>query len=54
MNESKKQKVLNSKGGTNLNQVVPSFLLKTYDIVDDEEIDDIICWNEDGNGFIVK
>lgn len=33
---------------------IPSFLLKTYDIVNDPATNDIICWNEENNGFIVK
>ncbi|CDW71178.1 hsf-type dna-binding domain containing protein [Stylonychia lemnae] len=33
---------------------VPSFLLKTYDIVNDPIYDNIICWNETEDGFIVK
>ena len=41
-------------GGTNTNINVPSFLVKTYDIVCDPQSDDIIAWNEEGNAFIVK
>ena len=41
-------------GGTNAHANVPSFLVKTYEIVCDPESDDIICWNEEGNGFVVK
>lgn len=33
---------------------VPSFLTKTYEIVSDPELIQIVCWNELGNGFIVK
>ncbi|KAL1531436.1 heat stress transcription factor B-2b-like [Salvia divinorum] len=29
------------------------FLTKTYQLVDDPAIDDVISWNEDGSGFIV-
>lgn len=29
------------------------FLTKTYQLVDDAAIDDIISWNEDGSTFIV-
>lgn len=32
---------------------VPSFLLKTYDIVSDKKLDHIISWNKEGNSFIV-
>jgi hypothetical protein len=33
---------------------VPAFLLKTYQMVSDASTDDIVCWNEKGDGFIVK
>lgn len=33
---------------------VPSFLLKTYEIVDDASYDDIIGWNEQGDGFEIR
>lgn len=29
------------------------FLTKTYNLVDDKSIDDVISWNEDGSTFIV-
>lgn len=29
------------------------FLTKTYQLVDDSAIDDVISWNEDGSTFIV-
>jgi len=45
---------VNAKGGTNTHINIPYFLLKTYDIVNDESTDEIVCWNEEGNGFIVK
>nr|ACF24569.1 putative heat shock transcription factor [Gymnochlora stellata] len=32
----------------------PSLVGKTYDMVDDPLTDNIICWAEDGNGFVVK
>ncbi|GAB5355301.1 hypothetical protein AAMO2058_000193400 [Amorphochlora amoebiformis] len=32
----------------------PSLVGKTYDMVDDPRTAHIICWAEDGNGFIVK
>ena len=44
----------NAKGGTNMHINIPSFLLKTYEIVQDTTFDDIISWNLEGNGFIVK
>eukprot|EP00193_Tetraselmis_chui_P019024 CAMPEP_0177783724 /NCGR_PEP_ID=MMETSP0491_2-20121128/19278_1 /TAXON_ID=63592 /ORGANISM="Tetraselmis chuii, Strain PLY429" /LENGTH=599 /DNA_ID=CAMNT_0019304359 /DNA_START=293 /DNA_END=2092 /DNA_ORIENTATION=- len=34
-------------------QPPPPFLLKTYDIVDDPETDDIVSWSEDGQRFTV-
>jgi heat shock transcription factor len=40
--------------GSNTNQNVPSFLVKTYEIVNDPATDSIICWNQEGNGFVVK
>ena len=33
---------------------IPSFLVKTYEIVCDPSSDNIITWNSEGNGFIVK
>mmetsp|Transcript_3201 Transcript_3201/g.4283 ORF Transcript_3201/g.4283 Transcript_3201/m.4283 type:complete len:290 (-) Transcript_3201:323-1192(-) len=32
----------------------PSLVGKTYEMVDDPHTDHIICWAEDGNGFLVK
>jgi len=32
----------------------PSLVGKTYDMVDDPRTDHIVCWAEDGNGFVVK
>ncbi|XP_039046833.1 heat stress transcription factor B-2b-like [Hibiscus syriacus] len=29
------------------------FLMKTYQLVDDPSVDDLISWNEDGSAFIV-
>ena len=46
--------VPNRSGGTNTNANVPSFLVKTYDIVCDPQSDDIIAWNEEGDAFTVK
>lgn len=35
-------------------RLVPTpFLTKTYQIVDDSAVDDVISWNVDGSGFIV-
>ncbi|GJR82491.1 heat stress transcription factor B-2a-like protein [Tanacetum coccineum] len=31
----------------------PPFLTKTYKLVDDNSIDDVISWNDDGTSFIV-
>lgn len=33
---------------------VPAFLLKTYEILEDNKCSDIISWNKDGTAFIVK
>lgn len=33
---------------------IPLFLQKTYDIICDPTSDDIIGWNEVGDGFVVK
>ena len=35
-------------------QVPTSFLQKTYDILENPELDPIICWNETGTVFLVK
>ena len=32
---------------------VPSFLLKTYEIVSDTSLNDIIKWNDTGDAFII-
>lgn len=32
---------------------VPSFLLKTYDIVGDAALNDIVRWNDTGDAFII-
>lgn len=32
---------------------VPSFLLKTYEIVDDPAYDDIVSWNKAGDAFVI-
>ncbi|CAD8185253.1 unnamed protein product [Paramecium octaurelia] len=33
---------------------VPAFLQKTYDILENPQLQDIVGWNEDGSGFLVK
>lgn len=43
-------------GNSTGNQATPTptpFLTKTYQIVDDPAIDDVISWNEDGSAFVV-
>lgn len=41
-------------GGVESQRSVPTpFLTKTYQLVDDPSIDDLISWNEDGTTFIV-
>lgn len=32
---------------------VPSFLLKTYEIVESHRFDDTVCWNKTGDAFII-
>ena len=33
---------------------VPSFLLKTFEIVDEKKYDSIISWTEDGEEFVIR
>lgn len=33
---------------------LPQFLTKTYEFVNRNDKDDIVCWNDEGNGFVVK
>jgi len=33
---------------------IPSFIKKTYDILENETHNDIVSWNEDGTAFIIK
>ena len=33
---------------------LPQFLTKTYEFVNKPATDQIVCWNEEGNGFIVR
>ncbi|KAJ6672053.1 HEAT STRESS TRANSCRIPTION FACTOR B-2A [Salix viminalis] len=41
-------------GGGETSRTIPTpFLTKTYHIVDDHTIDDVVSWNEDGSSFIV-
>ncbi|PIN10934.1 hypothetical protein CDL12_16463 [Handroanthus impetiginosus] len=40
-------------GGDSQRKVPTPFLTKTYQLVDDPSIDDLISWNEDGTTFIV-
>ncbi|XP_071706114.1 heat stress transcription factor B-2a-like [Rutidosis leptorrhynchoides] len=43
-----------SPGGDAVSKSLPTpFLTKTYQLVDDKAIDDVISWNEDGSSFIV-
>ncbi|KAK1409153.1 hypothetical protein QVD17_35678 [Tagetes erecta] len=45
---------LESPGGDTVSRSLPTpFLTKTYQLVEDKTIDDIISWNEDGSTFIV-
>lgn len=40
-------------GGETSRQIPTPFLTKTYQLVDDKAIEDVISWNEDGSSFIV-
>ncbi|XP_050230526.1 heat stress transcription factor B-2b [Mercurialis annua] len=41
-------------GGGDLQRLIPTpFLTKTYNLVDDPSVDDMISWNDDGSTFIV-
>ncbi|KAI4347520.1 hypothetical protein L6164_008329 [Bauhinia variegata] len=42
-----------STAGDSQRSVPTPFLIKTYQLVDDRAIDDVISWNEDGTSFIV-
>ncbi|KAH6817080.1 winged-helix DNA-binding transcription factor family protein [Perilla frutescens var. frutescens] len=42
-----------SGGGESQRSVPTPFLTKTYQLVDDPSMDDLISWNEDGTTFIV-
>ncbi|KAH6818211.1 winged-helix DNA-binding transcription factor family protein [Perilla frutescens var. frutescens] len=42
-----------SGGGESQRSVPTPFLTKTYQLVDDASMDDLISWNEDGTTFIV-
>ncbi|KAL0414588.1 UNVERIFIED_CONTAM: Heat stress transcription factor B-2b [Sesamum radiatum] len=40
-------------GGESQRSTPTPFLTKTYQLVDDPSIDDLISWNEDGTTFVV-
>lgn len=42
-----------STAGDPQRSIPTPFLTKTYQLVDDHAIDDVISWNEDGSTFIV-
>ncbi|KAI4377874.1 hypothetical protein MLD38_015437 [Melastoma candidum] len=42
-----------SAGGDSHRSLPTPFLVKTYQLVDDPALDDLISWNEDGKSFIV-
>lgn len=42
-----------STSGDSQRSIPTPFLTKTYQLVDDSSIDDVISWNEDGTAFIV-
>ncbi|EGR30077.1 hypothetical protein IMG5_142700, partial [Ichthyophthirius multifiliis] len=33
---------------------VPTFLLKTYEMLENQNYQDIVCWNEDGKSFLIR
>ncbi|KAL4483168.1 hypothetical protein ABPG74_019194 [Tetrahymena malaccensis] len=33
---------------------IPTFLVKTYEMLDNQEHKDIVCWSEDGKSFLIK
>lgn len=39
------KKLQGKPGSTNTNANIPSFLVKTYDIVNEPSLDEIIAWN---------
>lgn len=41
------------ESGETRRALLTPFLTKTYQLVDDSEVDDLISWNEDGTGFII-
>lgn len=47
------QNGVESTAGDTTRTLPTPFLTKTYQLVDDEAIDDVISWNEDGSTFIV-
>lgn len=42
-----------STAGESQRSIPTPFLTKTYQLVDDHTVDDVISWNEDGSTFIV-
>ncbi|XP_047324722.1 heat stress transcription factor B-2b-like [Impatiens glandulifera] len=42
-----------TSGGDTARSIPTPFLTKTYQLVEDRAIDDVISWNEDGSSFIV-
>lgn len=40
-------------GGESQRSLPTPFLTKTYQLVEDPEVDELISWNEDGSTFIV-
>ncbi|KAM1407259.1 hypothetical protein ACFXTH_001843 [Malus domestica] len=43
-----------STSGESLQRALPTpFLIKTYQLVDDPSINDVISWNDDGSSFVV-
>ncbi|CAD8123074.1 unnamed protein product [Paramecium sonneborni] len=48
MDRAKEEHNIKQKAST------PSFLIKTYDILENPDYNDIISWNEEGTAFVVK
>jgi hypothetical protein len=47
-----KQKIQNLKPAGD--EVVPAFLRKSFEILEDEKYADIVCWSDDGSSLIIK
>jgi len=52
--EEKAESVHSHSGTEDTENEFPSLVGKTYDMVEDPRTDNIICWADDGNGFVVR